>query len=55
MEAVRLAPPRRDGYPLARVRPGAAEPARGAGGELYEVPFGAGGGHFGAPGVRRMR
>ncbi|HEY7724153.1 MAG TPA: hypothetical protein VH880_02375 [Anaeromyxobacteraceae bacterium] len=53
VEAVRLAPPRTDGYPLARVRPGSAEPERGAGGELFEAPFGAGGGHFGAPGMRR--
>jgi hypothetical protein len=54
VEAVRLALPRPDGYPLARVRPGSAEPARGADGELFEAPFGAGGGHSGAPGMRRL-
>jgi hypothetical protein len=50
----RVAPPRADGYPLARVVPGRAEVARDAGGGTYEAPFGAPTGHFGAPGVRRM-
>jgi hypothetical protein len=49
----RVAPPRADGYPLARVAPGHAELARDADGYGYEAPFGAPTGHFGAPGVRR--
>jgi hypothetical protein len=54
LEAERVSPPRADRYPLARVAPGRAEPARDADGALYEAPFGAPTGHFGAPGVRRM-
>ena len=50
----RVAPPRPDGYPLARVEPGRAEVARDEGGGTYEAPFGAPTGHFGAPGMRRM-
>lgn len=52
---VRLAPPRKDGYPLARVEPGSSALARGEDGLLVEAPFGAPTGHFGAPGMRRIR
>ena len=55
VEAFRLAPPRRDGYPLARVAPGRAVLLRDADGTRVEAPLGAAGGHFGAPGVRRFR
>ena len=51
----RVAPPRADGYPLARVEPGRAEVARDPDGGTWEAPFGAATGHFGAPGMRRMR
>jgi hypothetical protein len=54
VEGVRLAPPRRDGYPLARVGPGSAALLRGPDGSLVEAPFGEGGGHFAAPGMRRL-
>ncbi len=50
----RVAPPRADGYPLARVAPGRAEVARDPDGGTWEAPFGAATGHFGAPGMRRM-
>ena len=55
LEAFRLAPPRQDGYPLARVAPGEAVLLRDAGGARVEAPLGAAGGHFGAPGMRRIR
>ena len=55
VEAFRLAPPRQDGYPLARVAPGRAVLLRDADGTRVEAPLGAAGGHFGAPGVRRFR
>lgn len=55
VEGFRLAPPRRDGYPLARVAPGRAALLRDADGARIEAPFGAAGGHFGAPGMRRIR
>jgi len=55
VEAFRLAPPRPDGYPLARIAPGSAELLRDAEGALVEAPFGAATGHFGAPGMRRIR
>ncbi len=55
VEGRRLAPPRKDGYPLALVWPGAAELLRDEAGALAEAPFGAPSGHFGAPGVRRIR
>jgi hypothetical protein len=55
VEEGRLAPPRKGGYPLALVRPGSAELERDEEGALVEAPFGAPGGHFGAPGVRRIR
>jgi len=54
LDEERVAPPRADGYPLARVEPGRAEVARDEGGGTYEAPFGAPTGHFGAPGMRRM-
>jgi hypothetical protein len=54
LDEERVAPPRADGYPLARVEPGRAEVARDEGGGTYEAPFGAPTGHFGAPGIRRM-
>ena len=51
----RVAPPRPDRYPLARVEPGRAEVARNADGTTNQAPFGAATGHFGAPGMRRIR
>jgi hypothetical protein len=54
LEEERVAPPRADGYPLARVAPGRAEVARDPDGSTCEAPFGAPTGHFGAPGVRRI-
>jgi hypothetical protein len=53
-EAERIAPPRAERYPLARVSPGGAEPWRDEAGGLWEAPFGAATGHFGAPGMRRV-
>jgi hypothetical protein len=53
-DAERLAQPRADPYPLARVEPGLAEPSRGREGETFEAPFGEATGHFGAPGMRRI-
>ncbi len=50
----RTAPPRRDRYPLARLRRGGWEIARDADGAAAEAPFGAATGHFGAPGMRRV-
>jgi hypothetical protein len=55
LDAERVAPPRPDAYPLARVTPGHAELALGPDGEAFEAPFGAPTGHFGAPGMRRVR
>jgi len=54
VEGVRLAPPRRDRYPLARLAPGRSELVRDETGALVEAPFGAPTGHFGAPGMRRL-
>jgi len=54
-DAERVAEPRADRYPLARVEPGRAEVARDRDGATYEAPFGAAAGHFGAPGMRRIR
>jgi hypothetical protein len=54
VDAERIAAPRADRYPLARVAPGTADPAPAGGGGLWEAPFGAPGGHFGAPGMRRI-
>jgi hypothetical protein len=54
LEDERVAAPRADRYPLAHVEPGRAVVARDADG-AWEAPFGAPTGHFGAPGVRRIR
>jgi hypothetical protein len=54
VEDVRVAPAPPGGYPLAVVGPGRAEPARDEDGALWEAPFGAPTGHFGAPGMRRV-
>jgi hypothetical protein len=51
----RVATARADRYPLAFVEPGTTEVARDADGAAWEAPFGAATGHFGAPGVRRVR
>lgn len=53
-DAERVAPPRPDRYPLARVEPGRAAVARDPDGATWEAPFGAPTGHFGAPGMRRI-
>jgi hypothetical protein len=53
-DTARLAPPRRDRYPLARVSPGRWELARDEDGAAIEAPFGSPTGHFGAPGMRRI-
>jgi len=50
-----VAPARPDRYPLAHVEPGHATVARAADGTTHEAPFGAATGHFGAPGIRRIR
>ena len=47
--------PGRERYPLAEIAPGRAEVARDPDGTSYEAPFGAAAGHFGAPGMRRVR
>lgn len=54
VDAERIAEPRPDRYPLGRAAPGAAGPVPAEGGGLWEAPFGSPGGHFGAPGVRRI-
>lgn len=54
LEDVHVAPAPPGGYPLAIVGPGRAEPARDEDGALWEAPFGAPTGHFGAPGMRRV-
>ena len=53
-DGARTAAPRRDRYPVGRVRPGGWEIARDADGAAVEAPFGASTGHFGAPGMRRV-
>jgi hypothetical protein len=50
-----VAPPGPDRYPLAHVEPGHATVARAADGTTHEAPFGVATGHFGAPGIRRLR
>jgi hypothetical protein len=55
VESMRVATPRETRYALATVTPGRAEVARDAEGAAHEAPFGAPAGHFGAPGVRRLR
>ncbi len=54
LDAARVAPPRRDRYPLAHIAPGAWDLAHDDGGAVVEAPFGAPTGHFGAPGMRRL-
>ncbi len=54
LDGERTAAPRAERYPLARVAPRSAEPAEAEGGGTWEAPFGAPGGHFGAPGMRRI-
>ncbi len=54
IDGARLAPPRRDAYPLGRVGPGWSEVTGDADGTAVEAPFGAATGHFGAPGMRRI-
>jgi hypothetical protein len=53
-DASRIARPRRDRYPVARVGRGWSEVVRDAAGASIEAPFGAATGHFGAPGMRRV-
>jgi hypothetical protein len=55
LDGERVAPARADSYPLAHVEPGRAQVARGPDGETFEAPFGEATGHFGAPGIRRIR
>ncbi len=55
LETERVASPRPHRYPLARVAPGSAETVRDQLGATFEVPFGSSTGHFGAPGVKRVR
>lgn len=55
VEAMRVATPRETRYALATVTPQRAEVARDEDGNAFEAPFGAATGHFGAPGVRRLR
>jgi hypothetical protein len=55
LEGERVARPRADRYPLAHVEPGRAEVARDADGGTWEAPFGEATGHFGAPGMRKVR
>lgn len=54
VDDVKVAPPRRDRYPVARLAPGRFELLRDETGALVEAPFGAATGHFGAPGMRRL-
>ena len=55
LEQDEVAPARPDRYPLAHVEPGHAIVARAADGATHEAPFGVATGHFGAPGIRRLR
>lgn len=50
-----LAPARPDRYPLAHVEPDRATVVHTADGFTHEAPFGAATGHFGAPGIRRLK
>ena len=54
LDAERVAEPRPERYPLARLAPGQADPWRDVDGGLWEAPLGAATGHFGAPGMRRI-
>ena len=55
VEVVRRTAPRAEALPLALVAPGAWRLLRDEQGCLVELPFGAATGHFGAPGVIRVR
>ncbi len=55
LEGEREAAPLADRHALADVAPGRAEVARDPDGAAWEAPFGAATGHFGAPGMRRIR
>lgn len=55
LDGERVAPPRADRYPLAHVEPGRAEVARDRDGGTWEAPLGEATGHFGAPGMRKIR
>jgi hypothetical protein len=54
-DAERAGAPRADRRPLGRAWQGGAEVARDGEGASWEAPFGAAAGHFGAPGMRRIR
>ncbi len=54
VDAFRIAPPRRDRYPLARLTPGRWDLVPDGNGATVEAPFGAPTGHFGALGMRRI-
>lgn len=54
LDGERVASPPGEGYPLGRVAPGRAELERDPEGAVFEAPFGAPTGHFGAPGMRRV-
>ena len=54
-EGERRGAPRADRHPLATVAPGRADVAREPDGAAWEAPFGAATGHFGAPGMKRVR
>jgi len=55
VEATRWGEPRAGALPLALVAPGGWRLLPDADGALVELPFGAPTGHFGAPGVLRVR
>ncbi len=54
-DAERVGAPRADRRPLGRAWPGGAAPETDGEGARWEAPFGAAAGHFGAPGMRRIR
>jgi hypothetical protein len=54
-DAERTGTPRAERRPLGRAWPGGAEAEQDAEGASWEAPFGAAAGHFGAPGMRRIR
>jgi len=55
LEDERVAPPPPERFCLARVEAGRVELLRNEDATLNEAPFGAPTGHFGAPGIRRVR
>ena len=55
VESLRVAEARETRYALGSVTSAGASVARDAEGHVFEAPFGAPTGHFGAPGVRRLR